>query len=132
MVTWSNTWLLKFHPEKCVMMRLGNSENPPKFCYAMDNHILNYSNCEKDLGVYIDTKLNFDTHINTAINKANRVLAITRKTFDFMDVETFLNIYKGLVRPQLEYASSVWSPHLIKHIDALESVQRRATKLIPG
>ena len=37
-----------------------------------------------------------------------------------------------MVRSQLEYAAPAWSPHLIKHIDALENVQRRATKLVPG
>ena len=34
--------------------------------------------------------------------------------------------YKSFVRPNLEYASSVWDPHLKKEITALEKVQRRA------
>ena len=38
----------------------------------------------------------------------------------------------SLVRPHIEYINQVWSPHLIKHITALENVQRRASKLIPG
>ena len=32
----------------------------------------------------------------------------------------------GLVRPVLEYASSLWDPHLNKNILAIEMVQRRA------
>ena len=32
----------------------------------------------------------------------------------------------------MEYASNVWSPHLIKHINALERVQKRFTKRIPS
>ena len=35
------------------------------------------------------------------------------------------------VRPVLEYASNVWSPYLILHINALERVQRHFTKRIP-
>ena len=141
MIKWSNTWLLKFHPQKCTMMHMGKT-SPPKpnsdpnlitqHTYHMEGHPLSYSQCEKDLGVHIDNALNFDKHINQAINKATRVMAIVRKTFDYMDKEIFLNIYKGLIRPHLEYASSVWSPHLIKHIEAIEGVQRRATKQIPG
>ena len=35
-----------------------------------------------------------------------------------------------MVRPHLEYGQSVWSPYLRRQKDALESVQRRATKAI--
>ena len=36
------------------------------------------------------------------------------------------------MRPNLEYANSIWSPYKIKDISAIENVQRRATKLIPS
>ena len=36
------------------------------------------------------------------------------------------------VRPLLEYCSSVWSPHCVKHISAIESVQRSFTKKLSG
>ena len=49
-----------------------------------------------------------------------------------MDKDIFKFILKGVVRPQLEYASSVWAPHFIYHIEALENVQRRSTKQVPG
>ena len=41
-------------------------------------------------------------------------------------------LFTAFVRPHLEYAQAVWSPRLIKHIDAIESVQRRATRLVSG
>ena len=98
----------------------------------MDGHILEESLCEKDIGVHIDNNLKFDIHINKAIQKANRVLAITRKTFDTIDATTFKYIFKGLVRPHLEYAAPIWSPHDDYLKEQIENVQRRATKLIPG
>ena len=36
------------------------------------------------------------------------------------------------VRPQLEYCSPVWSPHLQTHIKLIEKVQRKFTKRLPG
>jgi len=41
-------------------------------------------------------------------------------------------LYKGLVRPILEYGNVIWSPHLKRQSSAIEKVQRRATRLVPG
>ena len=38
--------------------------------------------------------------------------------------------YKTLIRPQLEYASTVWSPHTDIAINKLESLQRRAARWV--
>ena len=59
-------------------------------------------------------------------------MGLIRRSFTYLDESTFLQLYKSLVRPHLEYANSVWSPYKKKHITAIENVQRRATKLLPG
>ena len=40
--------------------------------------------------------------------------------------------YKGLVRPVLEYGSSVWDPQSILLQDELEKVQKRAGRFVTG
>ena len=40
--------------------------------------------------------------------------------------------YKGLVRPVLEYGSSVWDPHTHGLQEELEKVQNRAARLVTG
>ena len=59
----------------------------------------------------MDSKLLFREHIAKKVGMANRNLSIIFKTFEFMDKEMFLNLYKSLVKPHLEYATVVWSPH---------------------
>ena len=54
-----------------------------------------------------------------------------RRSFNYMDKEMLVQLYKGLVRPHLEYANVAWSPRLKKDALLLENVQHRATRLVP-
>ena len=86
---------------------------------------------EKDLGIYVDSNLDFKTHIYQAAAKANRLLGIIRRSFEHLHRDMIINLYKGQVRPLLEYGHSVWSLHHAGLTDELEKVQHRATKMIP-
>ncbi len=135
--TWSNDWLLKFHPQKCKVMTLGYGSNTSTTQYTMNDGnggsiVLDRVSNEKDIGVTIDSKLSFETHIHEKINRANKMMGLIRRTFDNLNEETFSLLYKGLVRPHLEYANAVWAPYKKKDIKAIENVQRRATKQIPS
>ena len=98
----------------------------------MEGTILKRSKCEKDIGVHVDDELKFNSHIIKSVSKAKRIMAIARKTFSTLDKPTFLPLFKGLVRPHLEYAAPVWTPHQQQMKKKIESVQRIATKRLPG
>ena len=40
-----------------------------------------------------------------------------------MDKNTFIMLYKSLVRPYLEYTNSVWSPYRKCYVEAIEKVK---------
>ena len=44
----------------------------------------------------------------------------------------FIPLHKCLIRNHFDYAVTVWDPYILKLIGDIESVQRRATILIPG
>ena len=54
------------------------------------------------------------------------------RTFSTRDITTMLTLFKSLVLSRLDYGSQLWSPHLVKHIDQLEKIQRSFTKHITG
>jgi hypothetical protein len=87
---------------------------------------------ERDLGIIFDPMLTFDCHINEAIIKASKILGIIRRCFLNLDKASFGQLYKSLVRPHLEYGNIIWYPLLKRQSAAIERVQRRATKMIPG
>ena len=128
---WSDRWLLRFHPDKCKHMHVGKqTETIHK--YSLNNKELETIEEEKDIGVTVDNKLTFESHLNLKVNKATRIFAMLRRTFKYIDAKALTNLYKTLVRTHLDYASSAWAPYKVKHIEKLESVLRKATKQMPG
>ena len=135
LVQWSDKWSLSLNSNKCKVLHLAKSENAYKHKYSMPGAdgpvILQETEYEKDLGVYVDSKLTFETHVNKSVQSANKITGIIKRNFKYMGEDIFLNLYKTLVRPYLEYSSAVWDPATIRDQKLLEGVQRRATKLIP-
>ena len=87
---------------------------------------------EKDLGVLVDENLSFAKHITNQVTKANRLVGQIKRTFTYLDKESMRQLFISFVRPHLEFANVVWSPHHKKYIEMIEKVQRRATKCVPG
>ena len=58
------------------------------------------------------------------------MIGLIKRNFIHMDSRTFIMLYKALVRPHVEYANSIWSPYKKGDIQAIEKVQKRATKLV--
>ena len=127
---WASIWKMEFNVDKCKIMHIGNSN--PKQTYNMDGAELTETEIEKDLGVQVDNKLEFDKHIKGIVGKANRMLGLIKIGFSCLDQEIFMHLYPVLVRPLLEYCVQVWSPYKRKYIKLIERVQRRATKLVPA
>jgi hypothetical protein len=133
---WSNKWLLTFHPEKCKVIRIGNKEQArPTYVMRSGSGVgmpVMWTAAEKDLGVIVDEGLRFQKEIETRLKKGNTIVGVIRRTFSYLDERMFKTLFTALVRPHLEYACSVWMPHLLKDIRSLEGVQRRATRMVPS
>lgn len=129
---WSDRWNLYFNVTKCKVMHIGKSNPEREYVMKLDNadQMLDVCTEEKDLGVTFDRLLNFDLHVNKAIFKGNQMIGLIRRTFTYLTRDTFLKLYKALVRPHLEYGNTVWHPQFIRQSAAIERVQRRATKLL--
>jgi hypothetical protein len=133
--SWSEKWLLKLNISKCKVLRLSNREQQSSFTYSLTEAgvvtELEEVKTIRDLGVLVDSKLTFKNHILEKVSKAYSMIGIIKRNFKHVDKDTFLSLYKCMVRSQLEYANSVWNPHAAYLMEDLERVQKRATKMIP-
>ena len=75
--------------------------------------------------------LKVSLHCRESYSKANRMLGLISRTIRYRHPTVLLNLYKSLVRPHLDYCSSVWNPYYIKDIELIERVQHRFTRLFP-
>ena len=69
--------------------------------------ILEETNSERDLGVYINSKLKWDDQVDQASLKATSVLGMLKRTFVHRNARLLVKLYTTYVRPHLEYCSSV-------------------------
>jgi len=127
---WSVVWQLSFNISKCKLLHFGpNHDFGP---YFLNDVLIESTNVHKDLGVLFDNNLKFHDHSATVASKANRMLGLISKSFEFLESEMVVKLYKSLVRPILEYCNPVWGPTFITDQRKIENVQRRATRLIPS
>ena len=95
--TWSDVWLLRFHPKKCKVLTIGKGTGYSYRYHMGSGNTLTYLehvDNEKDIGVTIDEKLNFERHMNAKINKANSIMGLIRRSYVYLDEESFLLLYK--------------------------------------
>ena len=89
---WSRQRQLKFNSVKFKVMHLGYANSRSKYI-VKDNGIeasLESTSEEKDLGVRIDDKLKFTSHIGHAVAKNNQILGLIKRSFVYEDTEIIM------------------------------------------
>ncbi|KAJ8039612.1 hypothetical protein HOLleu_13661 [Holothuria leucospilota] len=91
-------------------MRVSPKANPNPYFYQMGNHTLEQVKHHPYLGVELSSSMNWKRHINQVVSKANRTLGLLRRNLSHCDKDTKTAAYFVLVRPILDYCSTVWAP----------------------
>ena len=129
--SWEDEWSMEFHPKKCKVLRITNKRKPIITSYSIHNEKLETVEKAKYLGVTITKNLSWKDHINSIAAKATNTRLFLQRNLAHCFKEVKAQCYKTFIRPILEYASTVWSPHnTTSLIHKLEMVQRKACRWI--
>ena len=127
--SWSSTWLMDFNVSKCSCLHFGRHN--PKYQYSLFGHDLHSVDYAKDLGIWLTPSCSFSLHCGKIAARADQIINLIRRSFSTFTNLSFINLHRSIIRPLVEYATSVWCPHYQQDIQRIEGVQRRATKLVP-
>lgn len=127
---WSLLWQLPLSLNKCSTFHIG--ERNPNLLYSLAGQTMQDVDFIRDLGVWFSNNLKSTLHCNKIASLAFRRLALVRKCFTSNCTTIKVRAFCVFVRPLLEYASPVWSPHLLQDMDTLEAVRRIFTRHLPN
>jgi len=121
---------MSFNPTKCVHLIITRKANPLPSCYSIGDSVIQQVNSAKYLGVTITSNRSWSEHITNFTNKANSTRAFLQRNLNQCQQSVKSARYITYVRPILEYASTVWSPHQVGDINRIEMVQCRTARFV--
>ena len=97
----------------------------------MDGVMLERRDQVRDLGVILDSKLNFASHVDATVLKAKRMLGLLMRSMRVpacprgakLNHIAMLSVFNAHVRSIIEYGSVVWSGAAVTHLKRLERIQ---------
>ncbi len=127
---WSNRWQMQFNIDKCAIMQITTKCNKKQFAYSMHNQNLQTVHHHPYLGLELSDTMKYNLHISTITNKASSVLGFLKRNMRHCPKKIKERAYQSLVRPKLEYSSTIWNPHQVTQSKQVEQVQRNAARFV--
>ena len=127
---WETDWQMAFNPEKCTVIHITHNKKQVVTNYQLHGHTLETELSSKYHDITISEDLKCNTHVNNIATRVNISLEFIRRNLKACKPPIKTAAYNAMVRPTLEYASTVWDPYHNHQIATLERVQRRAARFV--
>jgi len=96
----------------------------------IDNQRLEQKESIKYLGLYIDSHLNWKSHINHITKKIKRCIGILSKIRYFVSLQVLVQLYNTLILPFLTYSLITWGSTYQTSLEPLKILQKKALRII--
>ncbi len=126
---WGRRDLLSFKASKTQFLQLSTRHNlPNSYPLFFDSTQLSPSATLNILGLSFTQNLNWKIHISSLTKSASLKLDVLYRLRQFLSLAQLISIYRGLVRPHMEYASHVCGGST--HTALLDRLESKALRLI--
>ena len=130
-------WKMYFSPDpnkQAIEVRFWNKRDKENYQPLQINiSDVQIADSHKHLGLVLDSKLNFNEHIESKITKCNKIIGLMKKFSLILSRKSLLTIYKSFVRPNLDYADIIYDKPLNESLKRkTEMVQYNAALTITG
>ena len=121
---------MEFNTSKCQVLYISRARQPIHSKYTLHGEILESVDCARYLWVISSKDRSWNTHISQITRKASRILGFVKRNARTKNQSVKELAYKILLKPQVEHASTVWSPYTKLNRQKIEMVKRRAARWV--
>ena len=117
---------MKVNPEKSNLL-LSTKE---QHAATVGNAFIQSSQCKKLLGIKIDSKLNFDSHVESLCDTASQKLNALARIAPFMNINQRKIIMNSFISSQFGYCPLVWMFHNRKLNNRINRIHERSLRVV--
>ena len=129
---WCDANKLQINPQKSAVIVIPPKLNSPSVNIQLmyNNSLIPCNNSFKYLGVILDSKLNFKSHIDITASKISRAVGILSKLRYIFPMSSLVLLYYALVHPHLLFGLPVWGSTFTTSLNKLQTLQNKAIRII--
>ena len=131
-IEWFQNNFMKVNPEKFQIMFMqpkGKSSLLPETVDVV-NHTINVSDKVVLLGIQIDNKLNFDSHVKSLCVKANCQLKVLMRFKKILGDKEKVRLFNTFILSCFNFCPTVWTFCSVKSVRKMERIQERALRFL--
>ena len=131
---WCNANSMAIHPDKTSAMvittRQKHQLSHPKLTLYIGNKLVQQVNNHKMLGIYLDSELNWQAHINNLTKRLSKNVFLLSKLKKYVDTKCLKLFFDAHVMSHINYSSTVWDGCCKDTLNKVNRIHRRAIKIM--
>ena len=129
-----NTWLISnklfLNIDKTKYMIFSIKDKPPDLRLEIGNSLIQRTNVQKFLGIYIDDRLTFRDHVNKICAKMSKRVGVMRRLRVFLPRDILKQLFYTFIYSRFTYGITCYGSAYLNQIQRIKKVINRSLKLV--